>query len=121
MDEKNEFKIKDENLTQKVIDPSTGKDITGEYVNQRLRELEKVADEIIQDALKKFQEHEANKVNIYQKAYWEIHNKLGMGSIGPATAAAVVGRFATQRIGAIPVKGRMRDIQAHEVLHESFE
>jgi adenylate cyclase len=41
--------------------------------------------------------------------------------IGPATAAAVVGRFATQRIGAIPVKGRMRDIQAHEVLHESFE
>ena len=88
MDEKNEFKIKDENLTQKIIDPSTGKDITGEYVNQRLRELEKVADEIIQDALKKFQEHEANKVNIYQKAYWEIHNKLGMGSIGPATAAA---------------------------------
>lgn len=41
--------------------------------------------------------------------------------IGPATAAAVVGRFSTQRIGAIPVKGRMRDIQAHEVLHESFE
>jgi F0F1-type ATP synthase gamma subunit len=88
MDEKNEFKIKDENLTQKIIDPSTGKDITGEYVNQRLRELEKVADEIIHDALKKFQEHEADKVDIYQNAYWEIHEKLGMGSIGPATAAA---------------------------------
>ena len=88
MGKEKEYKVKDENLTQRIIDPSTGKDITGEYINQRLRELEKVADEIIQDALKKFQEHEANKVNIYQKAYWEIHKKLGMGSIGPATAAA---------------------------------
>jgi spore coat protein CotH len=88
MDEKNKSKIQHENLTQKIIDPSTGKDITGEYVNQRLRELEKGADEIIENALKEFQEHEADKVNIYQKAYWEIHEKLGMGSIGPATAAA---------------------------------
>jgi adenylate cyclase len=38
--------------------------------------------------------------------------------IGPATAAAVVGRFPTQRIGGIPVKGRTREIQAHEVLRE---
>ena len=88
MDKEKKSKIEDERLTQRIIDPTTGKDITGEYINQRLRELEKVADEIIQDALKKFQEHEANKVNIYQKAYWEIHEKLGMGSIGPATAAA---------------------------------
>ncbi len=28
------------------------------------------------------------KKEVYQKAYWEIHNELGMGSIGPATAAA---------------------------------
>jgi adenylate cyclase len=36
--------------------------------------------------------------------------------IGPATAAGVVGRFVTQRIGAVSVKGRIRDIQSHEVL-----
>lgn len=36
--------------------------------------------------------------------------------IGPATVAAVVGRFPTQRVGAVVVKGRTRKIQAHEVL-----
>lgn len=36
--------------------------------------------------------------------------------IGPATVAAVVGQFNTRRVGAITVKGRTRDIQAHEVL-----
>lgn len=88
MDEENKFKIKDENLTQRIIDPSTGKDITGEYINQRLKKLEKIADVIIKEALKEFQHHKADKMSIYHKAYWEIHDKLGMGSIGPATAAA---------------------------------
>ncbi|GAB4523581.1 MAG: adenylate/guanylate cyclase domain-containing protein [Anaerolineales bacterium] len=37
--------------------------------------------------------------------------------IGPPTMAAVVGKFRTQRIGAITVKGRTRPIQAHEVIH----
>ncbi|MEJ2600681.1 MAG: adenylate/guanylate cyclase domain-containing protein [Anaerolineales bacterium] len=36
--------------------------------------------------------------------------------IGPATAAGVVGRFVTQRIGAVSVKGRLRELQSHEVL-----
>jgi adenylate cyclase len=36
--------------------------------------------------------------------------------IGPATVASVVGRFPTQRVGAVVVKGRTRKIQAHEVL-----
>jgi adenylate cyclase len=36
--------------------------------------------------------------------------------IGPATIAAVVGHFATRRVGSITVKGRMRDIQAYEIL-----
>jgi adenylate cyclase len=36
--------------------------------------------------------------------------------IGPATQAAVVGRFETQRVGLITVKGRTRDIQGYEVL-----
>ena len=79
---------KDENLTQQVIDPNTGRDITGEHINQRLKELEILADKIIAYALKEFKHDQGNKNNFYRNAYWEIHNKLGMGSIGPATAAA---------------------------------
>lgn len=36
--------------------------------------------------------------------------------VGPATVAAVVGRFPSHRVGAVVVKGRMRKIQAHEIL-----
>lgn len=79
---------KDENLTQQIIDPNTGKDITGKYINQRLEELETITEKIIDSALKEYVKTQSNKVNIYEKAYWEIHNELGMGSIGPATAAA---------------------------------
>lgn len=87
MKEKDKMII-DESLTQRVIDPNTGRDITGEHINQRLKELEIVAEKIIQSALKEFKQDQSSKKKIYQKAYWEIHNKLGMGSIGPATAAA---------------------------------
>ena len=36
--------------------------------------------------------------------------------IGPATMAGIVGQFDTQRVGSIRVKGRLRTIQAHEVI-----
>ena len=36
--------------------------------------------------------------------------------IGPATMAGIVGMFDTQRVGSIRVKGRLRTIQAHEVI-----
>ena len=88
MDKENEFKTKHEELTQRIIDPTTGRDITGEYINQRLKELEKIADKKIQQALKQAGNNKSTKNDIYQNAYWEIHEKLGMGSIGPATAAA---------------------------------
>ena len=87
MKEKDKMII-DESLTQRVIDPNTGRDITGEHITQRLEELEIVAEKIIQSALKEFRQDKSNKKKVYEKAYWEIHNKLGMGSIGPATAAA---------------------------------
>jgi len=80
--------IIDESLTQRVIDPNTGRDITGEYIDQRLKELEIVAEKIIQVALKEYMQDRSNNKKLYQKAYWKIHNELGMGSIGPATAAA---------------------------------
>ena len=36
--------------------------------------------------------------------------------VGPATLASIVGRYTMRRVGAINVKGRMRDIQAYEIL-----
>ena len=39
--------------------------------------------------------------------------------VGPATVAAVVGRFPSQRVGEVVVKGRMRKIQAHEILRKA--
>jgi len=83
-----EEKITDEPMVQRVIDLDTGKDITGEYINQRLKELEKIADLIIDKALQDFRKDHNKKAEIYKESYWQIHEKLGMGSIGPATAAA---------------------------------
>jgi len=81
-------KIKDEDMVQRVIDLDTGKDITGEYINQRLKELDKIGDLIIDKAFQDFRKDQNKKAEIYETAYWQIHEKLGMGSIGPATAAA---------------------------------
>ena len=78
----------DEHMVQRVIDPDTGKDITGEYINQRLEELDKIADLMIDKAIQDFRKDHNKKLAIYEKTYWQIHEKLGMGSIGPATAAA---------------------------------
>ena len=78
----------EEQMVQRVIDLDTGKDITGEYVSQRLKELDKIADMIIDKAFQDFQKDHNKNIDIYEEAYWQIHEKLGMGSIGPATAAA---------------------------------
>ena len=80
--------IIDEHMVQRVIDLDTGKDITGEYISQRLIELDKTADIIIDKAIQDFRKDQNKKAEIYKEAYWQIHEKLGMGSIGPATAAA---------------------------------
>ncbi len=73
---------------QMCIDPVTGKDITSEHIAQRLIELEELANKIISAAIKEYKENLNKKKEIYDKNYWEIHQKLGVGSIGPATAAA---------------------------------
>lgn len=83
-----ESKKRDEPLVQMAIDPTTGRDITGEVITRRLKELEIVAEDIIKLALEEYQASPDKNKEIYEKYYWEIHQKLGMGSIGPATAAA---------------------------------
>jgi len=79
---------REEEMIQKVIDPITGKDITAEHIHERLIELEKVANEMILNAIKEYKGTPDKKQTIYEKFYWEMHQRLGMGSIGPATAAA---------------------------------
>lgn len=81
-------KTPDDQMVQRVIDPQTGRDITAEYISARLKELEKFADELIKDAMDEVVKQPTRRKEIYEKTYWEIHEKLGMGSIGPATAAA---------------------------------
>ncbi len=79
---------REEEMIQKCIDPITGKDITSEHIRQRLLELEIIANDIIDKAIKEYSINPDKKYSIYEKFYWEIHQKLGVGSIGPATAAA---------------------------------
>lgn len=73
---------------QRVIDLKTGRDITGEYITQRLKELEILADKIIQNAACNAEANPENSRSIYETTYWEIHDRLGSGSIGPATCVA---------------------------------
>jgi len=80
--------ITNEHMMQRVIDPATGKDITGEYINQKLEELDKIAETIIKKAVQNYRNNRNKKMEIYEEFYWQIHEKLRMGSIGPATAAA---------------------------------
>ena len=87
VDEKNSINI-DEELVQRVVDLKIGEDITGEYITQRLKELEILADEIIQQAARTVEVDPESQGEIYESTYWEIHEKLGSGSIGPATAVA---------------------------------
>jgi hypothetical protein len=88
MKEKNN-KVQDDSMVQKVIDLETGKDITGEYIGTRLKELEEIADNMIIAAKSECEAKTPQETKtIYERTYWEIHEKLGMGSIGPATAAA---------------------------------
>ena len=84
-----ERKVRDDLMDQKVIDLKTGRDITGEYISRRLKELEELADNIISSAKNECKDKNPQETRkIYENTYWEIHEKLGMGSIGPATAAA---------------------------------
>jgi hypothetical protein len=78
----------DEVPVQMVVDLETGRDITGEYITQRLVELGILADKIIRDAASDAEAHPENVRRIYETIYWDIHEKLGTGSIGPATAVA---------------------------------
>lgn len=81
-------RIREEDMVQKVIDLDTGEDITARYVSRRLRELEELADELIEKAVDELAIDPTRRDEIYQRYESEMHERIGMGSIGPATAAA---------------------------------
>jgi len=82
-------KIREEDMVQKVIDLETGEDITARYISKRLVELEKLANTIIDRAMEELTRDPANRDEIYERYKSEMHERIGVGSIGPATAAAV--------------------------------
>ena len=81
-------RIREEDMVQKVIDLETGEDITARYVSRRLRELEELADELIERAVEELAIDPTRRDEIYQRYESEMHERIGVGSIGPATAAA---------------------------------
>jgi len=81
-----------------AIDPETGEDITEKVIAERLVELEKIADVMIADAVRKYKDDPSKKDQIFNDYYWVLHYKLGHGSIGPATAAAGPLLYAKQEV-----------------------
>ncbi len=75
-------------MVQRVIDLETGEDITARHISKRLRELEELADRLIEKALEEFTRDPARRDEIYERYESEMHERIGTGSIGPATAAA---------------------------------
>ncbi len=80
--------LKEDETIQKCIDPVTGRDITAECISQRLTELEIIAVDIENKVIEEYTKNPNRKHIIFEVFYWEIHQKLGIGSIGPATAEA---------------------------------
>ena len=88
MKEEKPYIPREDKTIQKCIDPVTGRDITAEHISQRLTELEIIAVDIVNKAIEEYKKNPKRKHIIYEEYYWEIHQKLGVGSIGPATATA---------------------------------
>ena len=78
----------EEDMVQRVIDLKTGEDITARYISRRLRKLEELADELIKRAMEELNSDPASRDEIHERYKSEMHERIGVGSIGPATAAA---------------------------------
>jgi hypothetical protein len=79
---------REEEMVQRVIDLETGEDITAKHISERLGELENLADKLIERAVEELTSDPASREEIYKRYELELHERIGTGSIGPATAAA---------------------------------
>ncbi len=73
---------------QRVINPSTGQDITGQYISDGLQKLEDIGRKLIDTAQWLAERHPDWKEVIYEDFREWLHVVIGQGSLGPATAAA---------------------------------
>lgn len=74
--------------TQMVVDPDSGRDITGEYVRERLEILEVQGEEIVATCAWLARRHPEWTETLRTDGERRLHEVIGTGSIGPATAAA---------------------------------
>ncbi len=81
-------RIREEDMVQRVIDLETGEDITVRYVSRRLRELETLADQLIERAAEELTRDPDRRDEIHERYESEMNQRIGVGSIGPATAVA---------------------------------
>lgn len=79
-------RVREEDMVQRVIDLDTGEDITGRYVSRRLGELEILADRLIERAMEELTRDPEGRDEIHERYESEMHERIGVGSIGPATA-----------------------------------
>ncbi len=78
----------DRMLLQRVINPETGRDITGQYIRDGLQKLEEIGHKLIETAEFLLKRHPDWKDKIYEDFKDWLHIVVGQGSLGPATAAA---------------------------------
>lgn len=64
------------------------KNHSSSYIEDRLKELELIADELIQFALWRWEKNPKEKDDILKETEEYLNQRIGQGSIGPATAAA---------------------------------
>ena len=64
------------------------KNHTSSYINDKLKELELVADELIKFAIWRWERNPKEKDTILKETEDWLNQRIGHGSIGPATAAA---------------------------------
>ena len=79
---------REEDMVQRVIDLETGEDITSKYVTRRRGELEVLADKLIESAAEELSRDPGKRDEIHERYQSEMHERIGVGSIGPATAVA---------------------------------
>ncbi len=72
---------------QRVINPETGRDITGQYIRDGLQKLEEIGHKLIETAQFLLERHPDWKEKIYEDFRDWLQIVIGQGSLGPATAA----------------------------------
>ena len=86
MKKKENDEIRREN--QKFQSVNSIQNHTSSYINDKLKELELIANELIKFAMWRWERNPKEKDTILKETEEWLNQRIGHGSIGPATAAA---------------------------------